>query len=214
MNLSADLLPFAAIWLLSACYALGMALALWRMPWDELILSDGRQHRLGIVAVCLMLLWWMRAGISAGLGVHFLGMTAATLILGWPAALVASLAPVLGSAAIGLESWPTVGVSGFLTATVPVCVTALLCRALHRFLPENPFIDLLGAAFFGGVLSALVARGAIVLLLLTTGAEPQPLILDQSWVIVALTALPEGVVNGMIVSLLFAWNPDWLDGLR
>ena len=214
MNLSAEILPPAWIVALSLAYAASMGLALWRAPWDELFLSPARSHRLGMVAIGLMLLWWMRAGITAGLGVHFLGMTAATLVLGWPLALIAGLAPVLGAAATGLEAWSTVGVTGFLTAAVPVFVTHALLRGLRRWLPENPFVDLLGAAFLGGVLAGLVARGSIAVFLVVADAGAPRVVLEQSWVIVLLTALPEGVVNGMIVSLLFAWNPEWLDGLR
>lgn len=214
MNLSPELLPHGWTVLLSIAYALSLALAAWQAPWEELLLDPPRQHRLGLVALGLMLLWWMRAGITAGLGVHFLGMTAATLIVGWPLALLAGLVPVLGAAAVGLEPWSMVGVSGALTAALPVFVTAAIHRLLGRFLPENPFVDLLGAAFLGGVIAALVARGATVALLIASDARATDLVLDQGWVIVVLTALPEGVVNGMIVSLLFAWNPDWLDGLR
>ncbi|MDZ7748912.1 MAG: hypothetical protein U5K43_08735 [Halofilum sp. (in: g-proteobacteria)] len=183
-------------------------------PWEELFLSPARSHRLGIVAVGLMLLWWLRAGITAGLGVHFLGMTAATLVLGWPLALIAGLAPVLGAAATGLEAWGAVGVTGFLTPALPVFVTAGVLHALRRWLPEHPFVDLLGAAFLGGVAAGLVARGSIAAFLVIADVRAPAVVLDQSWVIVLLTALPEGVVNGTIVSLLFAWNPDWLDGLR
>ena len=214
MNLSAELLSPAWILILSAGYAISIGLALWQAPWEELLVDPSRQHRLGLVALGLMLLWWMRAGITAGLGVHFLGMTAATLILGWPLALLAGLVPVVAAAATGLEAWATIGVVGALTAALPVFVTTLIHRLLSRFLPENPFVDLLGAAFLGGVVAGLAARGAIVALLLLSQARPPAVIIDQAWVIVALTALPEGVVNGMIVSLLFAWNPDWLDGLR
>jgi uncharacterized membrane protein len=134
-----------------------------------------------------------------------------TLILGWPLALLSTSLAALASAAVGFEPLALVPVDALLAGVVPVCVSQVVISVVQRRLPANPVVYILGGAFFGGVVAGLCARGAMVALVLASGTYSAAPILEESQVILLLMALPEGIVNGMVISLLVAYRPDWLE---
>jgi uncharacterized membrane protein len=161
-------------------------------------------------SLAVMLLWLIRAGVTPGLGVHMLGMTVLTLLLGWRLAIVGALAALVGSAVMGVESWDTLGLSGMLLVAVPVAVTYAIWRLLDRFLPSNLFIYILGCGFFGAGLAAAVARLAVAGVLLASGGAKAPVILSEYLPISLLILFPESFINGLIVAAFAAYRPEWL----
>ncbi len=82
--------------------------------------------------------------------------------------------------------------------------------ALERLLPTNLFVYLLGCGFFGAVVAGLASRGANAATLVLSGAWPSERVGEELGVIVALLTLPEGVINGMILSVLTVYRPAWV----
>ena len=62
-----------------------------RLPWVELFSDLRRQHLLFGTMLGLFLLWLVRRDFDSGLSYHFIGMTAVTLLLDWPLAVLAGL---------------------------------------------------------------------------------------------------------------------------
>ncbi len=198
------------LWAIGAVYALALAAALVKAPWWLLWTRARAQHLSYGCALALMLLWWLRGGLPDGPDVHFLGVTAATLVLGWPLAVLAVFVAVLGAIAMGLETWPMGMAEGLLLGVVPALVSHVNVRILAARLPANPFVYMLGGAFFGGVLAGLVGRSALGAVLALGGTPPSVAALDQWGAVILLTALPEGVINGMVISPLVVYRPEWL----
>lgn len=88
--LAGGLLYFAAL-----CWA-----AL-RTPWVELFSDTRRQHLVFGTMLAIFLLWLVRRDFESGLSFHFIGLTAATLLLDWPLAMLAAFAAQLGLVATG-----------------------------------------------------------------------------------------------------------------
>ncbi|PTT80916.1 hypothetical protein DBR29_28440, partial [Pseudomonas sp. HMWF005] len=70
--------------------------AIVRAPWVELFSDSRRQHLLFGTVFALFLLWLMRRDFDTGVSYHFLGMTAVTLLLDWPLAIVGGLVAQIG----------------------------------------------------------------------------------------------------------------------
>ena len=75
--------------------------AIWRAPWVELFTDSRRQHLLFGTVFALFLLWLVRRDFDTGVSYHFIGMTAVTLLLDWPLAIVGGLVAQLGLLALG-----------------------------------------------------------------------------------------------------------------
>lgn len=206
--------PLPAPWdiALTAAALAALAAALLRLPYRILWTSQGAQHLFFAACVGLGFLWLVRAGITPGLAVHFLGVTAVTLLVGWPLAVVATLAASVAVAVVLQQSWLMVVFEFTLSGVLPVLVSHGVRLTLERLFPPHLFIYLLGGAFAGGILAGLVSRGAVALVLLLSGTYGAERIGDEMAVIVGLTALPEGVINGMIISVLAVYRPKWLKG--
>lgn len=210
MNPPAPALPLA--WTIALCVLGGAALllALYRAPWRILVASPTAQHLLGAATLVLIGFWVVRAGITPGLSAHFLGVTALTLLLGWPLAIVATLAATLAVAGLGVIPWTLAPAEFVVGGILPVAVSHAVRTTLERLLPANLFVYLIGCGFFGGVIAGLASRGTNAALLVLTGAWPAERVIGELGVIVALLTLPEGVINGMILSVLTVYRPAWV----
>ena len=81
-------------WLL---YGPLVLLALFKAPWVELFSDSRRQHLLFGTVLGLCVLWLLRRDFPSGVAVHFIGMTAVTLLLHWPLAIKGIGVAVLGA---------------------------------------------------------------------------------------------------------------------
>ena len=199
-------------WLLAMglVYAGALGLAAARAPWRLLAGDPGLQHLYFAAMLVLMCLWWLRGSLAGGAEVYFLGVTALTLAFGWPLALLATLPAAAGCAWVGILPWAALPWQGVTAGLVPVMLTHANLRLLERLLPPNPFVYMLGGAFFGGALAAVGARLAGLGLLLAAGAADGGPVVSQTLSVMMLIALPEGIINGMVVSPLVAFRPQWL----
>lgn len=96
MNPGAQLFSGMGLVITGLFYLAILLLALWRLPWGVLARERNIQHLLFGAAVVLMLMWTLRAGISPGLSIHFMGMTTLTLMFGWDLAICAGSAALIG----------------------------------------------------------------------------------------------------------------------
>ena len=161
-------------------------------------------------AIACLTLWLMSFSVIEGVRVHFLGVTALTLVLGWRFAIVAgSAAVVVYTLAIG-ESATSIPVSWLLTVAVPATVTRWLVHQLRNARSQNLFIYMLGAGFGGGALSSLAATVAAVVVLWLAGQQTMVALALENWPAALLLLFPEGFINGMIVSALTVFYPDLL----
>lgn len=195
-------------WLL---YGPLIALAIWKTPWIELFSDNRRQHLLFGTVIALCALWLMRRDFPVGLSVHFIGMTAVTLLLGWPLAILAGLFAQLVIVAFGKPELLAVGINGLLLVVLPVLIAESAARLVERFQPENLFVYIFCSCFFPAALTALLCCAAGFLLLLGNGLFVFPPWMEEFYGVVLMVIFPEAFINGTVITALVVYQPEWLE---
>lgn len=195
-------------WLL---YAALLGSAAWRTLWVELISDSRKQHLLFGTVFTLCLLWLVRRDFPSGVSFHFIGMTAVTLLLGWPLAVLAGLAAQLTLVILGKQTLLAVGANGLLLVALPILIAELCARAIERRQPDNLFVYIFGSGFFPAALTAICCTLAGSLLLWFEGIYQFPPWLSEYFGMVFLVAFPEAFINGMVISAFVVFKPEWLE---
>lgn len=198
--LAGGLLYFAAL-----CWA-----AL-RTPWVELFSDTRRQHLVFGTMLAIFLLWLVRRDFESGLSFHFIGLTAATLLLDWPLAMLAAFAAQLGLVATGHQHLTALGINGVLLVLIPILVTEGCAILVERAQPKNLFVYIFCSGFFPAALAALLCILASLALLLVDGRYPMPPWLNDFAGYIWLVMFPEAFINGTAVTALVVFCPDWLE---
>jgi uncharacterized membrane protein len=180
-----------------------------RMNWAQLFVP-GRLQQFLAVALVLLLIWSMRAESIEGLAMHFLGVVTITLVFGGQLAIVMVAMVVVVLAVVGTIELLQVPLIILLTGVLPVLVTVRLLQLSERRLPAHLFVYLYVVGFFGGGLSVLVVMGAHALV--------YGLFTEVSWTMIVrdyvrympLMMLPEAVLNGMLMTGLVVFRPEWV----
>ena len=175
--------------------------ALYYAPWRALLRVNGRQHALLGAILALALFWQLRVEVDESLAVHPLAITTLTIIFGW------SLAIISGTLACGLSqfggdqlwlAWP---VDSLLAVTVPACITWLVLQVIERIRQKNLFVYMLGAGFFGAMFSVLSCGAVAIGLFWLSDSQQLLASANQYFYVYALLMLPEGFINGAMVSV-------------
>src|SRR5690606_1928767 len=153
--------------------------AICRAPWVELFSDSRRQHLLFGTVLVLCALWLLRRDFPSGLSFHFIGMTAVTLLLDWPLAVLCGLVAQVGLVLIGRQDFLAMGVNGLLMIAIPVCITEVCALLVERAKPANLFVYIFCSGFFPAALSALACLLAGLGVLLIDGLYVMPPWLDD-----------------------------------
>lgn len=184
-----------------------LLLGLYRAPWRQL-LAGAQLHIFLGSTVSLLLLWNIRTHLGLGIEFHLLGTTAATLVLGWPLAILAASLAQLGLTVISETNWNTYLVEIVANGIIPVVVTQVIHRLARRKLPAHFFVYVFVGAFLAGALAMATSRLALLAHALASGAVGSSAALSSAYL--PLMALPEALLNGMLVTLLVAYRPQWV----
>src|SRR5690625_6717665 len=112
-------------WFLQAVFIVCSA-AIYRVAWRNLNIAEAlrRPELRQLIGTCVLMivfLWTLKTGIQPGLDVHFLGLTAVTLMLGWRLCIVVAPIALLSLTIFGVYPWHVFGVNLFLGMIVPIC---------------------------------------------------------------------------------------------
>ncbi len=210
MDLPAHLLPVWLVWSANGAAIWILLLALRTRPWRVLSTPE-RQHLFYGTCLTVSLLWNLKAGITPGLGFHFLGMSAVTLMLGAPLALLAGL---VASATSGWQEgtgWlGGLGINFLLAAALPVAITHHLLRFAQRKLPLHFFVFTLFNAFLAAMLSVLATALIGGLLLWASSSYSAERLGYEFFPFLPLLLFPEAILNGMSIALLVGFKPQWV----
>lgn len=185
--------------------------AIWRAPWVELCSDQRRQHLLAGTALTLFMLWLVRRDFDSGLSYHFIGLTVVTLLLDWPLAILAGFVAQLGLLALGRHDLAALGVNGVLLVVIPVWVTEVCALWVEKKQPRNLFVYIFFSGFFAAALATLVCILAAFSVLWLDGLFPMPPWLEDFIGYLWLVIFPEAFINGMLVTALVVFYPDWLE---
>ena len=199
------------LWLGWLLYGPVILLALGKAPWVELFSDMRRQHLLFGTVLCLCMLWLLRRDFPSGVAVHFIGMTAVTLVLHWPLAILAGLFAQLVIVFFGKPDLIAVGANGLLLVVLPVLIAELAAAWVERFKPENLFVYIFCSCFFPAALTAVLCATSGFLLLWSNGLYDFPPWLHEFFGMVLLVAFPEAFINGTVITALVVFKPEWLE---
>ena len=208
MELDGALFSVTLRWWAGGLYALALFLALRLAPWGRL--RGERLHVFLGACVCLILLWSLRIQAMEGVYFHFLGVTSVTLIFGWSLAVIASSLALVGVTLNGGAGWNDFVLNALLAGVLPISFTLAVLVLVRSLLPRNFFIYVLVNGFLAGALSALAAAYAAVGLLLASGAHGLPALSEVLLPFFPLMFLPEGFINGWLMTVLVAFRPHWV----
>ncbi|MDD0974260.1 energy-coupling factor ABC transporter permease [Pseudomonas fontis] len=192
-------------------YAPLLAWAIWRSPWVELFTDRRRQHLLFGTIFALFALWLVRRDFDTGVSYHFIGMTAVTLLLDWPLAILGGFIAQVGLVALGRQDLSAMGVNGLLLIALPVLVTEICAILVERAQPRNLFVYIFVSGFFAAALAALLCLLASLGLLWLDGLFAMPEWLEDFIGYLWLIIFPEAFINGMVISALVVFCPEWLE---
>lgn len=195
-------------WLL---YVPAVLWAVCRAPWVELLADTRRQHLLFGTVFSLFLLWLVRRDFDTGVSYHFIGLTAVTLLLDWPLAIVGALIAQVGLVLLGRQDVAAMGVNGALLIVLPIAVTECCARMVERAQPRNPFVYIFCSGFFAAALAALLCLLLGLGVLWLDGLFVMPEWLEDFIGYLWLIIFPEAFINGMLVTALVVFCPEWLE---
>lgn len=209
--IAAELLAPDTLLIGGGLYLALLLYAAWRAPWLELFSDSRRQHLLFGTMLALFLLWLVRRDFPSGLSFHFIGMTAVTLLLDWPLAMLAGLAAQIGLLALGRQDLAAMGVNGLLLIVIPVLITEGCALLVERAQPRNLFVYIFCSGFFPAALTALACLLGGLGLLWMDGRYVMPPWLEDFIGYLWLIMFPEAFINGAVVSGLVVYYPEWLE---
>ena len=209
MDIPAGLLNDTVLWLSALLLGMVLLMGIATAPWHKFKQSDNRHVFFGAV-VLLMIIWSLRAGITPGQNFHLLGVTALCLMFDWQFALMAVSLIVTGTTLNGAGSWETYAVNVLLMGAIPILLTRVLLYLTQRFLPRNFYIYIFANAFFTAALASLLTGYTAYLLLSLSGVYTAEVLQQQYLPFLLLMAFPEAFLNGLIMSGLVAYQPEWV----
>lgn len=210
MNFSDSLLSSSWYWGGALVYLIALFFAVRSAPWQVIANNRNLQHMLFGATVLLLVLWSMRAGISPGLGIHFLGLTVMTLVFGWDLAVLASSVVLVGMALIGKESWDSLFIHGVCYVLLPVATTYGIYRFVESRMAKNFFIFLFVGGFIGAGISTAVGGLATSAVLVMDGVYDFDKVFLEYIRYLPLIMFPEGLLNGIFLTGMMVFHPDWV----
>ncbi len=196
--------------ILGLCYLAVLAYTAKHVDVGRFTKQRDVQHIIFGTAASLFFLWLFRTGIYEGLIVHFLWITAAVLVLGLRWSILASALALLGLCAVGIEDWRNFGVSGLLGMVAPILISyAIYSLSFHR-LPRNFFVYIFICGFFAGIVALVTKMGLLGLYYFYDYGYEWYVVADNYLILIPLLAFPEGLLNGMTMTLLVIYKPSWV----
>lgn len=206
----AGLLAAPVLWLAALLMLVTLLLAAHGVNWAVLRAQRGTQHFFFGTVLVLTLLWSLHAGVLPGLHFHLLGLTAATLLMGWRLALLAGAGVQVLLALMGKLWWGAVPYQFVLVVAVPVLCSYGFWGLVYRRLPHNPFVYILVAGFLNAGLAHAVADVAQTLALWLQGLYTPERLWHDYLRYLPMMMFPEGVVNGMFITGMVVFHSRWL----
>lgn len=179
--------------------------------WKSLFEDATFQHLYLGATVFVTLLWQLKADITPLVSLHFLMSMTLTVMFRWHFALLASVLALAGLTWTGKAPLALFGVNVVTCAVVPVAASYFIYRWVDRYLPDNFFVLLFVGGFFGSALTALASGLSLMVgLWLGSSAYDFERISGEYFLFLPVILPPEAVVNGMLLSSIMVFKPDWV----
>ena len=196
--------------LLWAVVAIASLLSFDKATYKALYSSPVRQTGVLACALVFAILWRIKAGILTGLDLHILGVTAATLILGWRLTILSSLLATALLAGFGQIEPELLPVQILIGAFIPIVLSYLAFIVSYHYLPRHFFVYIFVCAFItaGFIACIKIALGA--LFYLSIGQYNWQELTDNYVYLSAIIWFPEAMLNGMAITIMITYRPHWV----
>jgi len=210
LHIPAELMPASVLWILNILFLLILIFVITKVPFKKFLENVPNQHVYFGAMVMLFLLWGLKAGVSPGLGFHHLGATLFTLMFGWPLAIFGLSIIMFVSVIMQHNELISLGANGCLSIVIPVMTSYAVLKLSQKYLPDNFFIYIFVAAFFGAGIAVAASRLSSIILLSLVDAYPDAKLIAESLLYTPLFMFPEMFVTGMLVSIFVVYKPGWV----
>ena len=183
-------------------------------PTFQLLKLPLVQHLFGAALCLLMVLWQLKGQLPDSPPVHFLGVTTLVIVLGLRLSLLlVPLALLIPPPVLSLVNNTQISIDElqlwqWLAVAVAVIQSYLVLLASQKWLPRQLFVVIFVGGFFNSILSSVT-----YLLLQALGYSwlgTAPNLTSDYLLITPLLAFPEGLLNGMALTMLLVYRPEWL----
>lgn len=181
-----------------------------KLIFSRLISDKKCQHLVFGSAACVFILWMFRTGIYDGLVVHFLWLSALPLLLGFRWAVFSATLALVGVTILGQEHINMLGVNFLLGVLAPISLTYGVYSLTFYKLPRHLFVYIFLCAFIPGALSIGLKMLAMSGYFYLDGMYSWQVIEDNYLVLSTLMLFPEAMFNGMTITLLIIYKPEWV----
>lgn len=188
-----------------ACYFIAR-----KMVFSQLFHDKKCQHLVFGSAVCLTLLWSIQTGIPGHPQVHFLWLAALPLVLGFRWAVFSSLLALLSLTLVGIEPIAMLGINFLAGCLAPIALTYGIYSLTFHKLPKNVFVYIFLCAFIPGALTIALKMLLIGAYYYLDGIYSWQVVSDNYLMITTLLLFPEAMFNGMTITLLIIYKPQWV----
>jgi uncharacterized membrane protein len=187
-----------------------LALAAISAPW-RVWLTDRERQWVWLASLGVLVgIWSMRAGITPGLSLRFLLITALTLMHGWQLAVIGAALALAVLGFIGQAAWGSFGANLLCMGVVPALVTAWVHEFVHARLPHNYFVYFFLTVFLGAALAFNLAGLTRLAILAASGTLQDAHVGAEYFAILPLMSFGEATVNGMIMAMAVVYRPKWV----
>ena len=192
----------------------GLLFWLWLIwPFDEfkaLVKDKQKQAQVLIAAIALNSLWLINASLVQGIHVHFLGLVVLMLMYGWRMATVIAILPVLFFSTFIFKQPFEFGIYGLLAIALPLFLCFAVYSQVFKYLPHHFLVYIFCGAFINAFLSIVFHILSWSTWLWLTTDYDWAFLSDNYLLLIPLLGFPEALLNGMAVTLLVVYRPQWL----
>ncbi|MGI2024101.1 energy-coupling factor ABC transporter permease [Shewanella glacialipiscicola] len=168
------------------------------------------QWRLLLVLVGINALWSLNASIQTGLHLHFLGIVTCMLMFGWRLTTVALLLPSAFFSLFVLKQPADFGAFSLFAIAVPLFLCFILYSRSYHLFPKHVFVFIFVGGFINAGLSIVFHQLSWAMWLWAAVGYDWNVLFDDYLMLIPLLAFPEALLNGMAVTLLVVYQPQWL----
>lgn len=193
-----------------ALFGCGVAATFSPQPFRELRQNSYRARALLNAFAILLLINWLRLSLPTSPDIHFLLISALTLTLGFRLALYCATAVLVLMAVVGMSPPAQLGINGLCFVLLPVLQAYLIYTIAFHRLPRHFFSYIFLCAFLPGALTLALSMLLAGQAYLAQGLYSEEVISQHYYPIILLMVFPEALLNGIIMTLLVLYRPEWV----
>ena len=179
-------------------------------PW-RIWLDDRERQWVWLLGLAVLLgVWSMKAGITPGLSLRFLLVTALALMHGWQLAVIGAALVLVVLSITGQAAWSSFGANLLCMAVVPAMFTAWFHEFVHSRLPHNYFVYFFVTVFLGSALAFNLAGLARLAVLASSGTVEAAHVGPEYFAVLPFMSFGEATVNGMVMAMAVVYRPQWV----